>query len=191
MSGEFRGHKTASSLKGRQSHMADYSLTWTQKILSLAVVFLLSMLVWVIGPLNNTTSTVLYVLNFALVFLVTFFVSAGWAFRAVFEEKSLLIRGSRGQVNVPYDRIGLLVRSGSNLFPNLILVLRAAEVGQSVSSVKLDPESKRMIDEYKSRMPNKELTVVQIPGRYIRSIKGFAEELQRRVPPVKIDPRLR
>ncbi|HLO02969.1 MAG TPA: hypothetical protein VK191_07675 [Symbiobacteriaceae bacterium] len=170
--------------------MVDYSLTWTQKLLSLGAVFLLSMLVWVIGPLQTTTSTILYLLNFGLVFLVTFFVSAGWSFKAVFQEKSLMVRSNRGQVQVPYDKVGLLVRSGSKFFPTLIVVLRAAEVGQTISSAKLDPESRRLIDEYKSRMPNKELTLVQVPGRYIRSIKGFAEELQRRVPPVKIDPRI-
>lgn len=170
--------------------MADYSLTWPQKLISLGIVFLLSMLVWVIGPLTTTTSTILYLLNFALVFLVTFFVSAGWAFKAIFQEKNLMVRSNRGQVLVPYDKVGLLVRSGSKFFPNLIVVMRAAEVGQAVTSVKLDAESRRLIDEYKSRMPNKDLTVVQIPGRYIRSIKGFAEELQRRVPPVKIDPRI-
>lgn len=168
----------------------DFSLTWTQKILSLLAVFVLSSLVWVIGPVQGATSTVLYLINFALVFIVTFFVSAGWAFRAVFEEKNLTVRSNRGEVKVPYDKVGLLVRSGSKFLPNLIVVLRAAEVGQAVSSVKLDAESARLISEYKSRMPNKELTVVQVPGRYLRSVKGFAEELKKRVPPVKVDPRI-
>jgi hypothetical protein len=168
----------------------DYSLTWTQKILSLLAVFLLSSLVWVIGPVKGGPSTVLYLANFALVFIVTFFVSAGWAFRATFQEKTLVIRSNRGEVKVPYDKVGLLVRSGSKFFPNLIVVLRAAEIGQSVSGAKLDRESARAIEEYKSRMPAKELTIVQIPGRYLRSIKGFAEELKKRVPPVKIDPRI-
>lgn len=170
--------------------MADFSLSWPQKLLSLGIVLLLSMFVWVIGPLTTTASTVLYLLNFAVVFFVTFFVSAGWAFKAIFQEKSLMVRSSRGQVHVPYEKVGLLVRSGPKYLPNLLVVMRAADVGQSVGALKMDPESRRMIEEYKSRMPNKELTVVQIPGRYIRSVKGFAEELKRRVPPVKIDPRI-
>jgi hypothetical protein len=169
----------------------DYSLTLTQKILSLFVIFLLTCLVSWIHPYTGVgSSTILLFIFMAPVMVMTFFVSAAWAYKATFQEKLLMIRSNRGEVKVPYEKVGMLVRSGSKLFPNLIVVLRAAEVGQPVSTAKLDPESSRMIEEYKSRMPNKEVTIVQVPGRYLRSIKGFAEELQKRVPPVKIDPRI-
>jgi hypothetical protein len=168
----------------------DFGLSLSQKILSILLLFALSSLVMLIGPVQGTGATILFVLNALLVAVASFFISAAWVYKLVFQEKALLVRNNRGEITIPYEKIGLLVKSGTTLFPSLLLVLRNAEIGQPVPTTGIDPQALAQIEEYQKRNPGKKLTVVQIPGRYLRSITGFAAELAKRVPPVRIDSRL-
>lgn len=171
----------------------DFGLTWPQRILYLLVPLFFSVLVIFSGPLTQGmgwVGTVLFILLGIALGLVTFFVSAGWTYKISLTDSEIRINDKRQPMGVPLDRVGLLVRNGGMPFPTLWVVLRNASVGQEIPAKGVDARTREQIEAYQKRNPGKKLTYVAIPGGYLKSIKGFAEELKNRIPPLTVDDRL-
>ncbi len=177
--------------KNEKEQTLQYGLTLGQKLLYVLVVFVLSVIIALGGPmLSGVMGWVAFILLGVLLGIVTFYVSAGWTYKIAFEQGQIRIWDRAREIIVPNDRIGMLVRNGGFPFPTLWLVLRGAKVGQPIPEKGVDPRTRELIERYQERHPGKSLTIVPVPGGYLRSVSGFASELRRRIPPVTIDERL-
>lgn len=171
----------------------DYGLTWTQRILYLLVPIVFSVLVIFSGPITQGLGwmgTVLFILLGIALGFVTFFVSAGWTYKIRLQGSEIRIDDRRQPVTIPMDRIGMLVKNGGFPFPTLWVVLRNASMGKEIPEKGVDPRTRELIAAYEKRNPGKKLTYFALPGGYLKSIKGFAEELKNRIPPLTVDERL-
>ncbi|HEY3368542.1 MAG TPA: hypothetical protein VGK74_26090 [Symbiobacteriaceae bacterium] len=169
-----------------------FGLTRNLKLLYVALAAALSLTIILIGNrLTGIVGTVVFMLLGVLLGLVTFFISSGWSFQLEFVGNEIRVTDIRKKpMIVPLDKVGMLLPNGGFPFANYWLVVKNVEVGTEIPVKGVDPKTRELIDAYKHRNPGKKLTVVQLPGGYIRSVKGFADELKRRVPPVFIDERI-
>jgi hypothetical protein len=169
----------------------EFSLTWTQKLLYMIVPFALSALIILYNTLfTGIIGTIVFLVLGALLGLATFFLSAGWGYKLEIAPKEVKILDRRQTIVVPTDRIGMVVRNGGFPFPTLWLVLRASSVGIEVPEKGVDAHTRELIEAYRRRNPGKEVTIVPVPGGYLRSVSGFARELKNRIPPLAVDDRL-
>lgn len=169
-----------------------FGLTLTQKIIYLTIPLLLSVLIIFSGPLmTGVLGTVLFLVLGVLLGLVTFFISAGWGYSLEMGDREIKIVDKRVTINVPMDKIGMLVRNGGWPFPTLWIILRGAQgVGQEIPAKGVDPKVRELIEAYQRRNPGKSLTYVPVPGGHLRSVSDFAKELKNRIPPLTADERL-
>ncbi len=167
-----------------------FNWSWTQKAWSLVVPVLISLMMLVYRPAVGWAGTAIVLLFGALLGVVTWFVSAGWTYKVQLHSKEVQFRDARGNVTIPLDRVGAIVRNGGFPFPTLWLVLRNADQGMEVPAKGVDPKALELIEGYRKRNPNKKVTVFSIPGGHLRSISGFIAELHRLVPPLIVDERL-
>lgn len=165
--------------------------TWTQRLWVMVIPLVVSAAIVLYGPyLTGWTGTVILLGFGAVLGVITWFISAGWAYKVEVTGGDVRIREARGETRIPFDRLGMVIRNGGVPFPTLWLVLRNAEVGREVPVKGVDAQAAALIESYRKRNPGKKVTVVQVAGGHLRSVSGFAEELRRRVPPLVIDERL-
>jgi hypothetical protein len=175
-----------------KDQVVSFGLTLPQKLLYVLAPTLFSLVIILMGPaLKGWVGTMLLIILGTVLGLFTFFVSAGWVYKLEITPTEIVLTDRRQPIRVPLDRVGMLVQNGGFPFPTLWLVLRGASVGTDIPETGIDPRTRELIEAYQRRNPGKKLTVVPIPGGYLRSVRGFAEELKRRVPPIQIDERLR
>jgi hypothetical protein len=169
----------------------DFGLSLPQKISYTLLLVLLSLLAILVGPrLQTGLFWILFLAIGVALGLVSFFVSAGWTYRINMQKNTLHVFDKRREITVPLEKIGMVVRNGGFPFPTLWLVLRNAEVGTEIPVKGVDPLTRSLIENYQRRNPGKKVTMLQIPGGYLRSVSGFAREIKRRIPPVAVDERL-
>lgn len=168
-----------------------FGLTMSQKIQwVLVMVLLLFTFSWISTYLTGMAGRFAFI-PFGLVLgVITWFISAGWSYKLDLNEKQVTIRDTRRTITVPLDRVGMLVRNGGFPFPTLWLVLRNGEGGMEMPAKGVDPKVREMVETYQKRNPNKKVTIVSIPGGYLRSVAEFTSELKRLVPPLVVDERL-
>lgn len=172
--------------------VVEFGQTWTQKILYMSGPLALSLLVAFGAPLLPGIWKNVGVLLMGIpLFAVTYFVSAGFNFKLSLTPTEIKINDkNRVFINVPMDRVGMLVKNGGWPWPTMWLILRNASVGKEIPAKKVDPKTRELIDAYQKRNPGKTLTYVPIPGGHLRSLPEFVAELKRRIPPLTVDERL-
>lgn len=166
---------------------------WTgiQKAAWTVAPLLLSTVVLLFGPLmTGTVGTVVFLLLGAALGLMTWFTSAGWAFKLEMTSGEVKVLSPRANVSVPMDKIGALIRNGGFPFPTLWLVLRGAEVGNEIPAKGVDSIAATHLETFRRRNPGKKITIVPIAGGHLRSVDDFVSELKRRIPPLTVDQRL-
>lgn len=166
-------------------------MSWTQKLSYGGVtVFILLALTLFGGYLTGTVGQVVFMIFAVILGIITWFVSAGWSYKLEITQNEIMIRDTGRKVVVPLDKVGLLARNGGFPFPTLWLVLKNSEAGFEMPKKGVDPQTRAMVEAYLRRNPGKKLTIVSLPGGYLRSIPAFTAELKRRIPPLAVDERL-
>lgn len=169
-----------------------FGLAKTQKYMWIAITILLALTVVLFGGrMTGVAGTVLFMgLGIALG-LASYFVSYGWWFQLEFTEGAIRVTPIRNQhIVVPLEKVGMLLENGGFPFKTYWLVCKNFDAGREIPSKGINPKTAEMLHAYRKRNPGKQLSIVQLPGGYIRSIKAFAEELKRRIPPVTVDDRV-
>lgn len=177
----------------RSSTKESLRFGWTgkQKAIWTVAPLMLSTLVLLYGPLmTGVVGTIVFLLLGVALGLLTWFASAGWAFKLEMTPGEVKLLSPKANVTVPMDKIGALIRNGGFPFPTLWLVLRGAEVGSEIPSKGLDPVAASHLENFRRRNPGKKITIVPIAGGHLRSVEEFVTELKRRIPPLTIDQRL-
>jgi hypothetical protein len=168
-----------------------FDATMTQRILYIIVPVVFMFIIVLLGPyMKGPVGTVLFIVLGLLLGLVTFFVSGGWGYKLEVTDREVKILDKRVAVNVPLDKIGLVVRNGGIPFPTVWILVKNAEIGNELPKKGIDPKAKELIDSWLKRNPGKTLKYVPVPGGHIRSVSEFAGELKRRIPPLTLDERL-
>lgn len=167
-----------------------FGLTWPQKIMYALVPLMFSFFVVIYQPImTGWLGTVVFVTLGVILGLLSFYVTAGWTFKVEFTEGEIKVRDSRRELLVPMDKVRLVVQNARFPFPVVWLVLRNAEMGDEIPSKGVDAHARALIEEYQRKNPGKKLTIVPIPGGYLRSRTEFAAEIKRRVPQITLDER--
>jgi hypothetical protein len=168
-----------------------FGLTWPQRILYVSVAVILSLLVVLYAQMVPGWIGILFVIISGLALgLISFFVTAAWVFRLTITEKEIRLNDRRKEQVIPTDKLGMLVRNTGFPFPSYWLVLRGAGLGQPIPVKGVEPEVQAHLQAYQRRNPGKTLTIVQLPGGYIRSARALAQTIKERFPPVLVDERL-
>ena len=166
-------------------------MTWMQKLSYGGVTLVILLALTLFGGYLTGVAGQIAFMGFAVILgLITWFVSAGWSYRLEISQNEIMIRDTGRKVVVPLDKVGMLARNGGFPFPTLWLVLKNSESGFDIPKKGVDPQTRAMIEAYLRRNPGKKLTVVSLPGGYLRSIPEFTAELKRRIPPLTVDERL-
>lgn len=171
--------------------VVQFGLTTTQKIIYMTVPVALSLVIVLLGPLmTGPLGTALFLVMGLLLGLVTFFISAGWGYSLEIAGNEIKIVDKRVNINVPLDKVGMLVKNGGFPFPTMWLVLKNAGMGNEFPKKGVDPKARELIEGYQRRNPGRTLTYVPVPGGHLRSIGAFSAELKSRIPAITIDERL-
>jgi len=170
----------------------DFSLTMMQKVLYALLLAALSALVVLGGSLaaRGAWGTVVFILLAMLLGLVTFFVSSGWMYRLKLTQRAVIIESRQERFEIPFDRVGMVVRGSIFPYPIYWLVLRNAKQGREVPTKRVDPTTSSLIAAYQSRNPGKTLTIMPIPAPFVRSRQELVRTLKDRIPPLVVDERL-
>ncbi|HYF95518.1 MAG TPA: hypothetical protein VD969_25175 [Symbiobacteriaceae bacterium] len=169
----------------------DFSQTMTQKILYSLLPLALAVVVVFLSPMIPGIGGTIAVLVFGIPLgLVTYFVSAAWAYKLELTPSEILINDRRVITKIPMDKVGMVVRNGGFPFPTLWVITRNSGVGHEIPTKKVDPKAQELIEAYRQRNPGKTLTYVAVPGNNLRSVPAFVSELKRRIPPLTVDERL-
>ncbi|MBP2017667.1 hypothetical protein J2Z79_001052 [Symbiobacterium terraclitae] len=176
----------------KSSAGTQFGLTLVQKILYGVLLVAAAVLVVPLSPLfTGTFGTVMFVLYGILIGILSWYVSSGWAFGVEVSAAEIRVRDAGRVVAIPMDKVGMLVRGGSNpLFPAVWVVLRGAGVGRELPEKGVPPHAQELLAQFQRRNPGKKLTYVPIPMLYLRSVGEFVGELKRRIPPLTVDERL-
>lgn len=168
-----------------------FGLTWVNKIWYMTVPLFLSAVIIMFDPAAyGWMGMGIFILLALGLGLITFFISAGWSFQVEVGPGEIRIRDRRTDIQIPNDKVGLVVRNAGFPFPTVWLVLKGAAVGNEIPQKGVDPKARELIEQYMHRNPGKRLTYVPVPGGYLRSVPQFAAEIQRRIPPISVDSRL-
>jgi len=149
----------------------DFSLTLLQKGLYALLLVVVSGLVVVGGTLTSRGGwgTLAFVLLAIILGLVTFFVSSGWTYRLKLTQRAVIIESRQERFEIPFDRIGMLVRGSLLPYPIIWLVLRNSNQGREVPTKRVDPTTSSLIAAYQARNPGKTITIMPIPAPFVRS----------------------
>lgn len=184
-------HPMSDTTTAKGSTGAPFGLTLTQKLLYLAVPVVLSVLVIFSGPLlTGVLGTILFLVLGVVLGLVTFFISAGWNYKLEVTDREIKIVDKQVKIDVPLEKVGMLVRNGGFPFPTLWLIIKGGGIGNEIPAKGVDPQVRQLIEAYKRRNPGRDVTYVPVPGGHLRSIGAFAAELKRRIPPLTVDDRI-
>lgn len=170
----------------------DFSLTLWQKVMYAILLTVLSMAVVLGGSLlvAGPWGGVVFVLMATLLGVATFFVTSGWMYKLRLAQREIVIVSRQQQFVIPLDRVGMLVKASGFPYPILWLVLRNCDQGREVPTKRVDARTRELIEAYQRRNPGKKITIMPIPGLFIRSMRGFTEALKERIPPLVVDERL-
>lgn len=170
----------------------DFSLTGLQKALYALLLAAISALVVLGGSLASRGGwgTFAFILLAMLLGLATFFISSGWVYRLKLTQRAIVIVSRQERFEIPFDRVGMLVRGSVFPYPIYWLVLRNATQGREVPTKRVDPTTSSLIAAYQARNPGKTLTIMPVPAPFVRSGKGLVKALKDRIPPLVVDERL-
>lgn len=163
----------------------------TQKVLYLLGLMAVSALILLFEwPRYGIVGMTIFTILAGMLGLLTYYMSAGWTYKLTMDAQNLRIQDRRTPMIIPMEKVGMLIKRGSFPAPTIWMVVKNAGVGMAIPERGVDGRLKEMLATYQHRNPGKELTVIQIPGVYLRSVSGFVAELQRRIPPLTVDKRL-
>lgn len=166
--------------------------TLTQRIIYLTAPIIFSIAIVLLGPYmqRGIAGTVLFVVLGVLLGISTFFISAGWGYKLEVTDREVKINDRRTKIDIPLDKVGLVVKNGGFPFPTIWILVKNAEVGNELPKKGVDPKARELMEAWLKRNPGKTLKYVPVPGGHIRSYQEFARELKLRIPPLTIDERL-
>ncbi|MFO7274921.1 MAG: hypothetical protein DIU55_008640 [Bacillota bacterium] len=175
----------------KQQDSIQFGLTLVQKILYGVLLLSVAAAVTPLSPLfQGPGGTVFFVLYGIFVGVLSWFVSSSWVFGLELTKREIRVRDAGRVVVIPLDKIGMVVRGGRSPFlPAIWLVLRGVDVGRALPEKGVNPVTREMLDNFRRRNPGKKITFVPIPMIYLRSPRGFVDELKRRIPPLAVDER--
>lgn len=176
----------------KKTETVHFGLTWLQKGIYLAVLLALTLLVAPLSPMFTGALGIVFLLVFGILLGgAAWFSSAAWTYKVDLTNHAVQIRDASREMIAPYDKIGLVLQNGGWPLPAIWLVLRSAggEHGMEIPK-RADAHTREALEAFVRRNPGKKVTVIPIPGAYLRSRREFVAELQRRIPPLAIDERL-
>lgn len=178
-------------MANEKDSVVEFGQTLTQKVLYLLVPIVLSVLILFVTPLiQGAWGSVAVVAMGIPLGLVTFFVSAAWGYKLNITQNQIKISDKRVNIDIPLDKIGMVVKNGGFPFPTLWVIIRGGGIGNEIPAKGVDPQTRALLEAYQKRNPGKVVTYVPVPGGHIRSISGFVAELKGRIPPLTVDERI-